>query len=184
MSNKYKVIDSTQPTFITITVIDGVDVFVRLEYFKILDDSLNYCIEDKGLKVHAYVYMTSHIHLIVSSDTAQLQDIIRDFKKFTSKQLVLAIKEYPESRREWLLRKFRYAAKRIRRGTNYKFWKDGFHPVLLDSVKKMEQRVNYIHYNPVAAGFVYHERDWINSSYCAYEEGNLELPGVKVIPLW
>ena len=40
MSHKYKVIDQTQPTFITITVIDWVDVFVRIEYFRILNDSL------------------------------------------------------------------------------------------------------------------------------------------------
>jgi REP element-mobilizing transposase RayT len=184
MSEKYKVIDSTQPTFITITVVDWVDVFIRVEYFRILNDSLNYCIENKGLKVHAYVYMTSHLHLIVSSDSVDLQDIIRDFKKFTSKRLIEAIKESPESRRVWFLRKFSFAAKRISRGVNYKFWKDGFHPVLLDSFKKIEQRVNYVHYNPVAARFVYHERDWINSSYSAYEKGNREVPHVKVLPFW
>ena len=184
MSHKYKVIDSTQPNFITITVIDWVDVFIRLNYFKILNNSLNYCIENKGLKVHAYVYMTSHIHLIVSSETGELQDIIRDFKKFTSKKLIEAIKENPESRREWLLKKFKFAAKRILRGVNYKFWKDGYHPVLLDTFKKIEQRVNYIHYNPVAARLVYHERDWINSSYVVYEEGNREVSGVRVVPFW
>jgi REP element-mobilizing transposase RayT len=184
MSEKYKVIDSTQPTFITITVVDWVDVFIRVEYFKILNDLLNYCIENKGFKVHAYVYMTSHLHLIVSSDSGNLQDIVRDFKKFTSKRLIEAIKEYPESLRVWLLRKFSFAAKRIKRGSNYKFWKDGFHPILLDSFKKIEQRVHYIHYNPVVARLVYHERDWINSSYVAYEEGNREVPGVKVIPFW
>ena len=115
MSEKYKVIDGTQPTFITITVVDWVDVFIRQQYTKILDASLNYCIENKGLRVHAYVYMTRHIHLILSSEGEELQDIIRDFKKFTSKRMIEAIKEYPESRREWLLMKFSYAANRIKR---------------------------------------------------------------------
>ena len=184
MSEKYKVIDCTQPTFITITVVDWVDVFIRQQYTKILDASLNYCIENKGLRVHAYVYMTSHIHLILSSEGEVLQDIIRDFKKFTSKRMIEVIKEYPESRREWLLMKFSYAANRIKRGVNYKFWKDGFHPVLLDTFRKIEQRVNYIHYNPVAARFVYHERDWINSSYSFYEEGNCEKPEVIIATLW
>lgn len=100
MSEKYKVIDSHQPTFITLTVIDWVDVFIRPEYTKILDESLNYCIAQKGLQVHAYVYMTSHIHAIISSNDEELQNIIRDFKKFTSKRIVEAIQEYPESRRE------------------------------------------------------------------------------------
>ena len=84
MSQRYKVIDSAEPTFVTITIIDWVDLFIRPIYFKILDDSLNYCIENKGLNVHAYVYMSSHIHMIISSYDNELQDIIRDFKKHTS----------------------------------------------------------------------------------------------------
>jgi len=184
MSQRYKVIDSNQPTFVTLTIIDWVDLFIRPVYFNVLDDSLNYCIAHKGLQVHAHVYMSSHIHMIVSSQENELQDIIRDFKKFTSKELIKAIKEHPESRREWLLAKFSFAANRVRKGVNYKVWKDGFHPVLLDSIQKIEQRVNYIHYNPVASELVYHERDWKNSSYAAYEEDNKEIPNVIIKPLW
>jgi REP element-mobilizing transposase RayT len=86
MSEKYKVIDSTVPTFITITIVDWVDLFVRPIYCNILDESLNYCIKEKGLSVHAYVYMSSHIHLIVTAFDGELQNVIRDFKKFTSKK--------------------------------------------------------------------------------------------------
>ena len=50
--------------------------------------------------------MSSHIHLIVTAFDGELQNVIRDFKKFTSKKLIEAIREHPESRREWLLRKF------------------------------------------------------------------------------
>ena len=53
MSEKYKVIDSTVPTFITITFVASVDVLVRPNYCTILDESLNYCIKKKGLSVHA-----------------------------------------------------------------------------------------------------------------------------------
>lgn len=184
MSEKYKVIDSSIPTFITCTIVDWVDVFIRSEYTKVLDASLNYCIDHKGLQVHAYVYMTSHLHLIVSSMGEELQHIVRDFKKYTSKKLIDAIKEYPESRREWLLNKFSYAAKRINRAANYKVWKDGFHPVILDTSKKVEQRLNYIHYNPVAAELVYYERDWVNSSYRAYEEENPNISNVRIKTLY
>lgn len=184
MSEKYKVIDHTQPTFITITVTDWVDLFVRRVYTSILDDSLNYCIRHKGLVVHAYVYMTNHLHLIASSAGEELQNIIRDFKKYTSKQIIAAIKEYPESRREWLLNKFSYAAKRTGRSKYYKVWKDGFHPVLLDTIKKIEQRVHYIHYNPVEAGFVYEESAWVNSSYGAYTDDLTEALNVELKALW
>jgi hypothetical protein len=122
--------------------------------------------------------------MIVSSRDNELQDIIRDFKKDTSKEFIKAIKAHPESRREWLLAKFSYAAHRIKKGVNYKVWKDGFHPIILDNHKKIEQRLHYIHYNPVASELVYHERDWKNSSYAVYEENNKEIPNVLLQPLW
>ena len=180
MSERYKVVDSQTPTFITITIVNWIDLIVRRTYTTILDDSLNYCVKNKGLKVHAYVYMTSHIHLIVSSTTNELQDIIRDFKKFTSKKLIEAIIEIPESRREWLLHHFSFEAKSSKRAKNYKLWRDGFHPIILDSGKKINQRLSYIHYNPVDAGFVLHERNWANSSYMAYEESDDCQLGVKI----
>ena len=102
----------------------------------------------------------------------------------TSKKLIEAILEYPESRREWLLNQFTFEPKRLKRNSNYKVWKDGFHPVLPDTCNKCEQRVNYIHYNPVAAQFVYHQRDWKNSSHPACEEGDPEQTNVRVMPLW
>ena len=184
MSEKYKVIDSSVPNFVTLTLTEWVDLFIRPLYCKILDDALNFCIQNKGLVVHAYVYMTSHLHLIVSSKGEPINFIIRDFKKFTAKKLVAAIKEHPESRREWILNKFQFEAKRTHRASSYKVWRDGFHPVILNTNKKIEQRVHYTHYNPVVAKFVYHEIDWVNSSYCAYEEDNPEQPNVTVKPLW
>ena len=95
--------------------------------------------------------MSSHIHLIISSQENELQNSIRDFKNHNSKKFIKAIKELPESRKEWFLAKFNYAAKRVNKGVSYKVWKDGYHPVILDTSKKIEQRINYIHYNPVAS---------------------------------
>jgi hypothetical protein len=83
-----------------------------------------------------------------------------------------------------LLRKFSYEAQRSGRAKNYKVWQDGFHPVILDTLEKMEQRVNYIHYNPVEAEIVFHERDYVNSSYRNYEEDNSVFCNVNVEPLW
>ncbi|MGB1247389.1 MAG: transposase, partial [Chitinophagales bacterium] len=153
MSEKYKVYDSTRPTFVTITVVGWVDVFTQNKYTEILDDAIQYCIKNKGLIVNAYVYMTNHIHLIARSDTALLQDIIRDFKKFTSKEMIIAIKEGIESRKEWMLNKFSFEAKRTNRTSSYKFWRDGFHPIELDATRLIEQKMNYIHQNPVKRGF-------------------------------
>jgi REP element-mobilizing transposase RayT len=168
MSEKYKVYDSKIPTFITLTTVGWVDVFTRNNYAAILDKSLAYCIKDKGLTVMAYVYMTNHIHLIVKSEENRLQDIVRDFKKFTSKEIIKEIASTNESRKEWMLNKFSYEANRTKRGEKYKFWKDGFHPIVLDSTTLLEQKLDYIHQNPVIAGFVEEAEYWKNSSAMAY----------------
>ena len=83
-----------------------------------------------------------------------------------------------------LYRKFSYEAQKSGRAKNYKLWQDGFHPVILDTLEKMEQRVNYIHYNPVEAEIVFHERDYVNSSYRNYEEDNSVFCNVHIEPLW
>ena len=122
--------------------------------------------------------MTSHIHLIVTSSSVPLNQIIRDFKKHTAKQLLKTIKETPESRREWLLNKFSYASDRNTRGSNYKVWQDGFHPVILDTNKKLKQRVDYIHGNPLNTGLVNEEKNWVHSSFLAYTDTQekMEIP--------
>ncbi|WP_235892975.1 hypothetical protein [Flavobacterium franklandianum] len=82
-----------------------------------------------------------------------------------------------------MLRKFSYEDQKSGRAKNYKLWQDGFHPVIVDTFRKMEQRVNYIHYNPVEAEIVFHERDYVNSSYRNYEEDNSVCFNVNVEPL-
>jgi len=103
MSERYKIHNPEGIYFITLTVVDWIDLFIRPIYKQIIIDSLKYCINNKGLELYAYVIMSSHIHLIVSScQDFELSETIRDFKKYTSKKLVQCIKEYSESRREWI----------------------------------------------------------------------------------
>jgi REP element-mobilizing transposase RayT len=48
--------------------------------------------------------MSNHVHLIVRSETAELESILRDLKKFTSKKSGATIESSKqESRKEWLL---------------------------------------------------------------------------------
>ena len=73
-------------------------------YRDIVIESLDFCRKKKGLIIVAYVIMSNHIHLIAQADESTkqgLSEIVRDFKKFTAKQIIAAIKSQPESRREW-----------------------------------------------------------------------------------
>ncbi|WP_331527260.1 transposase [Cecembia rubra] len=104
MGFSYQIQDQFAPHFITFTVRQWVDVFTRKCYVEILIESLKFCQKNKGLKIYAWVIMSNHCHLIISSEKVPLSDIIRDFKKFTSKAIYDAISKNPEeSRKKWLL---------------------------------------------------------------------------------
>ena len=99
----------------------------------------------------------------------------------TSKKFIEAINEHPESRREWLLNKFSFAAGRIKRGINYKVWQDGFHPVELDTNQLLDEKLDYIHRNPVEEEIVKRPEDYLYSSAMNYigEKGILKIELIK-----
>jgi len=70
------------------------------------------------------------------------------------------------------LKKFSFVADRIRKGVNYKIWKDGFHPVELSDNKMIEQRLDYIHNNPVEEEIVVNPEDYLYSSASNYMGGS------------
>lgn len=173
MSNGgYKIKDKEGIHFITFAVTDWVDVFTRKEYRNILLDSLKYCQTNKGLAVYAWCLMSNHVHLVVSAVNFDTSDILRDFKKFTSKQIIEAIKNNPkESRKEWMLQIFANAGSINSRNTNYQFWRQDNHPEELFSEKFTNQKLNYIHNNPVVAGIVDKAEEYLYSSAKDYYTG-------------
>ena len=140
MSTKYKATIPDKAYFITITSVNWVDIFTRLNHRYTITNSLKYCQKNKGLEIFAYCIMPSHIHLICSADNGKtLSDIMRDFKKHTSKELINNIINEPESRREWLLDLFTKACEHLKREQKYKVWQDGY-PAQLDFEHKQVGR--------------------------------------------
>ena len=125
---------------------------------------MKYCQANKGLEIYAFVVMSNHIHLLIRSDTGKLSDTIREFKSFTAKQILLAIDSESESRREWMLNLFEFSAKQHKRNENYQFWTHENHAELVYSNKFIDQKINYIHENPVRAGIVDNAEDYLYSS--------------------
>jgi putative transposase len=65
-------------------------------------DSVRHCQQEKGMLLHGWCIMSNHLHLILSSKENDLSGLLRDFKNFTSKEIIRAIKDNPgESRKEW-----------------------------------------------------------------------------------
>ena len=87
--------------FTTSTVIDWVDIFSRPAYRHIVVESLDYCQQQKGLRIYAWVLMTNHLHMVVDTEGKQtVGDILRDFKKFTNKKILKVLEtDEHESRR-------------------------------------------------------------------------------------
>lgn len=162
--SQYTIQAQNNPYFITSTIVYWVDLFTRKTYKDIIVDSLNHCVEHKGLVIYGWVLMTNHLHLLAYCEVPhRISDFLRDFKKYTSKRLAEAIEENPESRREWLLDKFAFEARRTGRAEKYKIWKDDNHPIDLSDIDVME-KLAYIHDNPVRAGIVENPEDYLYSS--------------------
>ena len=171
MSTKYKALTTEEAYFITITVVDWIDIFTRLSQKKVIIDSLKYCQQNKGLEIYAYVIMSSHIHLLCKgTDGFILSDIIRYFKKFTSKKIIQTIIQEPESRREWLLASFKKACAHLKRNQDYKVWQDGYHAEHIYSNSFIKQKIDYIHNNPVEEKIVSLPEHYYFSSARNYAE--------------
>lgn len=166
--------------FVTITVVYWIDIFTRPDYKHIIVDSLNYCNSQKGLNIHAWVLMSNHLHLLISSEH-NISDIIRDFKKYTSKQLTQNIYENTsESRKDWILNLLEYAASINKKIKNYKLWQDGNDIQLIYSEAYFLQKLNYIHQNPVKAEIVDNPEDYRYSSATDYM-GHKGLVNVNIL---
>jgi REP-associated tyrosine transposase len=181
--DKYNITDQNALYFLTFTIIDWVDVLTRKEYKLIITDSMNYCVKNKGLVVYAWVIMSNHIHVIWrAQENYQISAIIRDFKKFTAKKILSEIESGGESRKEWMLNKFEFAGKRLNRIKKYKFWKDGNHAIFLDPFQPylIDQKIDYIHNNPVENLLVENPEYYIFSSANDYY-GNKGLVTIEIL---
>ncbi|MDO9254936.1 MAG: hypothetical protein Q7U54_05420 [Bacteroidales bacterium] len=93
------------------------------------------------------------------------EDLLGDFKRYTSRKIVQAIIENPkESRKEWLLEQFKTAAEQSSNVNKYQFWRHDNKPIELWSNKVIAEKINYIHYNPVEEGLVFRPEDYVYSS--------------------
>jgi putative transposase len=172
MPFEYRIKDQFATYFITSTVHQWVDVFTRKDYIDVLLESLRFCQKEKGLKIYAWVIMSNHIHLIVQSDKVPLSDILRDFKKFTATAIIKAIANNPkESRKRWLLWL-------LKKDERIWFWEEGYHGEEIYSKSFFDSKMKYIHLNPVRAGLVEKEEEYLYSScgdLCGVRKGLLEL---------
>ena len=176
MSTKYKATTTEDCYFMTLTIVDWIDLFTRLKQKHIITEALAYCQQNKGLELYAYCLMPSHLHLLAkATEGFIMSDVIRDFKKFTSKQIIRTINEHPESRRAWLLEHFNKACQHLKRAQQYTVWQNGYHAEIAFSNSFIKEKIHYIHNNPVKEKIVEHPEDYVFSSARNYASLTSEL---------
>ena len=62
MSRNYKFLNPEGLYFISFAVVGWLDVFTRNEYKDLFLESLRFCQKEKGLEIHAWCIMSSHVH--------------------------------------------------------------------------------------------------------------------------
>lgn len=173
MSDSWKV-EEGGTYFVSFSIVGWIDLFTRRAYVEFLLKNLVFCQQSKGLLLYAFVIMPSHVHLIAGARTGLLTAILRDFKTYTSKELVqLITKNEEESRKDWLLELFHRFGQRNHMNRNNQVWQNTNHPMEIDSDDAFARVVDYIHQNPVDAGLCLTEEAYPWSS--ANPECGIEL---------
>ncbi len=82
-----------------------------------------------------------------------------------------------ESRRDWMLWMMQRAGKWNGNNKDFQFWQQDNHPIELVDNYMLDQKLTYLHNNPVESGYVSNPEDYTYSSardYCG-EKGLLDI---------
>ncbi|HSQ97585.1 MAG TPA: hypothetical protein VLL98_02585 [Rickettsiales bacterium] len=139
--------------YLTMTIYKWYYIFDRFNRWEILSSSLKYFQENRELKIYGYVFMLNHIHLIVYSEN--VANFVRDFKKFTSKEIKKNIIQNEPKVLDLFLNKTT---------KEYNFWQETNQPKIIENEKYFLQKLKYIYNNPVRKSYVLRPENWKWSS--------------------
>ncbi len=117
-------------------------ILVKNDYKDIIINSFRFLVSDKRIKIHAFVIMPNHIHIVWSILSPHiLSEIQRDFLKYTAQQLKFKLeRENPEFLKEFLVNA---------KDRKYQIWERKPLSAEIETMHFLEQKINYIHMNPV-----------------------------------
>ncbi len=165
--------NSNQKTcsYLTFNTVDWVDIFIRPVYKEVVTDALNHFIEEKGLIIYAWCLMTNHLHLVADCKPhTTLALLERDFKRHTTTEILEAIDLEPDLRRGWMLQRFEHFSQSLKRIEKFQLWQNCNNPSLIEfkQVYKLQERILYVHENPVRDKIVARPEDYLLSSAADY----------------
>ena len=128
--------------FFTATILEWKHLLRPDKYKQVIIDSLRFLVEQKRIKVYGFVIMPNHLHLLWKMEEPhKREDVQRDFLKYTAQQIKYdLVINHP-----LVLERFRVNAK----DRQYQLWERNPLSIYCYSVAVTEQKLNYIHQNPV-----------------------------------
>jgi len=169
--SNFKFYENEYPYFLTCSIVDGIDLFADPKISQIILNALVHLQSKMQVKVYGFVIMHNHIHFI--TEGKNLSEDIRRFKSFTAREII----RYLESNnRSVFLKRLQRGKRNHKRESTYQVWQEGSYPKQVNTLKKMEVFMEYIHFNPVKAGFVCKPEYWRYSSAVNYLGGEGLIP--------
>jgi REP element-mobilizing transposase RayT len=169
--SKYKFYNMGYPYFLTCTIVGWVPIFTNPDIIKITIDALSTCQSEYGLHLHGYVIMKDHLHLI-----AQHENLSRIIGQFKSASAAHFLRYYQWHNNTAILARFADEKKAHKRNKFHQIWQEGSHPEEITHEAMFLQKLDYIHFNPIRAGYVERPEDWPYSSARNYAEMKYILP--------
>jgi putative transposase len=163
-STKIMLQTTNQPEYITATIKDWHHLLKKNEYKMSVLNVLKNLVLDEKIEVYAFCIMSNHLHLIWHlSDKTKDSEIRKYFFENTAKKF----KSLLEKENIEFLEKF----KSTQKDRSYHFWKR--RPLAIELFSKLvfEQKLEYIHENPVKAGLCNFAENYYYSSAKFYETG-------------
>jgi len=157
--SRYTITEPEKPHFLTCTVMEWLPLFTRPPLVDILLDTWRYQQANQGLRLYGYVVLENHLHYIAQAP--DLGKCVSSFKSFTARTLI----NYLESKNaELVLQRLRFTKRAHKADRVYQIWQEGTHAELIWSDRVMQQKLDYIHHNPIKRGYVDLVEHWRYSS--------------------
>lgn len=123
-----------------------------------------------------WVLMPDHFHLLIRPEPSETTPLImKRLKERTAVMILRTLRE--NAQHPWcgkMRERFRLPPS-VHDESYYRLWQRRFFPFNVYSRKKVEEKLNYMHNNPVTRGLVKQPGDWPYSSWRFYFLGDASL---------
>lgn len=151
------------PQFFTATIAEWKPLLADDRFKEILISSLRHRVKSHELRIYAFVIMSNHFHIIWQAEAGHdLKAIEVSFKKFTASAFTKELRETGDIKL--------YEVHKADRQHHY--WKRNSLGIELFTPAVFEQKLIYIHENPVRAGLCILPEEYKYSSAMFYKHGN------------